>query len=64
VEEFGGVLNDVYLIRAYAGGVEKKVLVKRFKNMSSMKWFPLSMWSVGVQVLPLLAGHGLNGKPP
>jgi hypothetical protein len=32
VEEFGGVLNDVYLIRAYAGGVEKKVLVKRIQE--------------------------------
>jgi tRNA A-37 threonylcarbamoyl transferase component Bud32 len=53
VEEFGGVLNDVYLIRAYTANSEKKVLVKRFKDVSSMKWFPLSMWSIGARSFAL-----------
>jgi tRNA A-37 threonylcarbamoyl transferase component Bud32 len=53
VEEFGGVLNDVYLIRAYSDHTEKKILVKRFKNLSSMKWFPLSMWSIGARSFAL-----------
>ena len=48
VEEFGGVLNDVYLIKACtADQKEKKILVKRFKDLSNFKWFPLSMWSIG-----------------
>ena len=50
-EPVGGVLNDVYLIKAYPNGVEKKVLVKRFKDWSSFKWFPLSLWSFGARTL-------------
>jgi tRNA A-37 threonylcarbamoyl transferase component Bud32 len=57
VEEFGGVLNDVYLIRATNQKSEIKILVKRFKDLSSFKWFPLSMWSVGARSFALL------GKP-
>jgi tRNA A-37 threonylcarbamoyl transferase component Bud32 len=49
VEEFGGVLNDVYLIRINMGNSENKILVKRFKDLSSLKWFPLSMWSIGAR---------------
>jgi tRNA A-37 threonylcarbamoyl transferase component Bud32 len=49
VEPFGGVLNDVYLIRAHSGGVETKVLAKRFKDWSGFKWFPLTVWSFGAR---------------
>jgi Kae1-associated kinase Bud32 len=48
-EPVGGVLNDVYLIKAYPNGEEKKVLVKRFKDWSGFKWFPLSLWSFGAR---------------
>jgi len=50
----GGVLNDVYLIKAYPNGVERKVLVKRFKDWSGFKWFPLSLWSFGARNLAVL----------
>jgi len=60
VEEFGGVLNDVYLIRAYKDHAEKKVLVKRFKDLHSMKWFPLSMWSIGARSFALLGRSRLE----
>ena len=53
-EPIGGVLNDVYLIKAYPNGVEKKVLVKRFKEWSGFKWFPLSMWSIGARTFAVL----------
>ena len=49
VEEFGGVLNDLYLIKAYKENTEKKILVKRFKDWSNFKWFPLSVWSIGAR---------------
>ena len=49
VEPFGGVLNDVYLIKAHAEGVETKVLAKRFKDWSGFKWFPLTLWSFGAR---------------
>ena len=45
----GGVLNDVYLIKAYPNGTEKKILVKRFKEWSGFKWFPLTLWSFGAR---------------
>ena len=60
VEEFGGVLNDVYLIRACRGSEEKKVLVKRFKDWSSFKWFPLSLWSVGAKDFAVLGKSRLE----
>ncbi len=60
VEEFGGVLNDVYLIRACATNNERKVLVKRFRDLSSMKWFPLSMWSIGARSFALLGRSRLE----
>ncbi len=60
VEEFGGVLNDVYLIHAFADHSEKKILVKRFKNFTSMKWFPLSIWSIGARSFTLLGRSRLE----
>jgi tRNA A-37 threonylcarbamoyl transferase component Bud32 len=53
-EPVGGVLNDIYLIKAYPNGVERKVLVKRFKDWSGFKWFPLSLWSFGARNLAVL----------
>lgn len=54
VETVGGVLNDVYLIKAYPNGLERKVLVKRFKDWAGFKWFPLSLWSFGARNLAVL----------
>ncbi|MCX8153455.1 MAG: hypothetical protein N3E52_03370 [Candidatus Bathyarchaeota archaeon] len=50
----GGVLNDIYLIKASAQGVEKKVIVKRFKDWSGFKWFPLALWSFGARSFAVL----------
>lgn len=60
VEEFGGVLNDVYLIRAFAGSSETKILVKRFKDWSGFKWFPLSVWSIGARSFVVLGAYRLE----
>jgi tRNA A-37 threonylcarbamoyl transferase component Bud32 len=48
-EPIGGVLNDIYLIKAQVKGTERKVLVKRFKDWSGFKWFPLTLWSLGAR---------------
>ena len=53
-EPIGDILNDVYLIKAYSNGAERKVLVKRFKDWSGFKWFPLSLWSLGARNLAVL----------
>jgi len=47
VERVGGVLNDVYLVRIEVPNGEKRLLVKRFKDWSGFKWFPLNLWSLG-----------------
>ena len=49
VESVGGMLNDVYLISAFGNGGETKVLAKRFKDWSGLKWFPLMLWSFGAR---------------
>jgi Kae1-associated kinase Bud32 len=49
VKPVGGVLNDVFLIIAHVDGGERKVFVKRFKDWSGFKWFPLTMWSFGAR---------------
>ncbi|MCW3996049.1 MAG: phosphotransferase [Candidatus Bathyarchaeota archaeon] len=49
VEPVGGMLNDVYLIRACNEEGETKVLAKRFKDWSGFKWFPLTLWSFGAR---------------
>lgn len=60
VNKYGGVLNDVYLIKASTDHLEKKILVKQFKDLSSFKWFPLSMWSVGARSFSLLGKSRLE----
>jgi tRNA A-37 threonylcarbamoyl transferase component Bud32 len=49
VEPIGGMLNDVFLITASAENGETKVLAKRFKDWSGLKWFPLTLWSYGAK---------------
>jgi tRNA A-37 threonylcarbamoyl transferase component Bud32 len=39
----------VYLIRIYSDSAERKILVKRYKDWSGLKWFPLSIWSFGAK---------------
>ena len=60
VEEFGGVLNDLYLIRASDGSKEKKILVKRFKDWSGFKWFPLTVWAFGARNFVVLGTSRLE----
>jgi tRNA A-37 threonylcarbamoyl transferase component Bud32 len=57
VEAVGGVLNDVYLVTAGSVGEEKRIIVKRFKDWSGFKWFPLNLWSLGTRSFAVL------GKP-
>lgn len=54
VERLGGILNDVFLIKTVVNGTERKVVVKRFRDWSSFKWFPLTLWSVGTRTFAVL----------
>ena len=49
VTAIGGVLNDIYLIKAQVNNEERKVIVKRFKDWSGFKWFPLTIWTFGAR---------------
>ena len=60
IEKIGGVLNDVYLIRAVVNGDEKKVVAKRFKDWSSIKWFPLNLWALGTRTFAVLGRSRLE----
>jgi Kae1-associated kinase Bud32 len=49
VEHLGSMLNDVYLINAHGKSGTTKVLAKRFKDWSGLKWFPLTVWAFGAR---------------
>jgi tRNA A-37 threonylcarbamoyl transferase component Bud32 len=60
IEEIGGVLNDAYLVKASVKGVERKVVAKRFRDWSSFKWFPLTLWTMGTRTFAVLGRSRLE----
>ena len=60
IGKIGGVLNDVYLIKAFVNGKEKRIVVKRFKDWSSFKWFPLNLWTLGTTTFAVSARSRLD----
>ena len=60
IEKIGGVLNDAYLIKAFINDEERRIVVKRFKDWSSFKWFPLTLWTVGTRTFAVLGRSRLE----
>jgi tRNA A-37 threonylcarbamoyl transferase component Bud32 len=60
IEKIGGVLNDAFLIRTCINGKERRIVVKRFKDWSSFKWFPLTLWTVGTRTFAVLGRSRLE----
>ncbi|MGD0495808.1 MAG: AarF/UbiB family protein [Candidatus Bathyarchaeia archaeon] len=60
VENMGGILNDVYLVKTFAGGKPRKAVVKRFRDWSNFKWFPLTLWSVGTRTFAVSGSSRLQ----
>jgi tRNA A-37 threonylcarbamoyl transferase component Bud32 len=60
VQAIGGILNDVFLIKASTKCGEKRLIAKRFKDWSSFKWFPLALWSVGTRTFSILGRSRLE----
>ena len=60
LEAIGGVLNDVYLIKVEVGEEKQRVVVKRFKDWSGFKWFPLNLWSLGTLKFAVLGNSRLE----
>jgi tRNA A-37 threonylcarbamoyl transferase component Bud32 len=60
IEEMGGVLNDVYLLRLRGDNGEQKVVVKKFREWSGFKWFPLALWTLGTKAFAVLGQSRLE----
>jgi tRNA A-37 threonylcarbamoyl transferase component Bud32 len=60
VGRIGGVLNDVYTITVSSNGEKKKAVVKKYRDWSNFKWFPLSLWTVGTRTFAVLGGSRLE----
>ena len=60
IEKIGGVLNDAFLIKAFVNDEERRIVVKRFKDWSSFKWFPLTLWTVGTRTFAVLGRSRLE----
>jgi tRNA A-37 threonylcarbamoyl transferase component Bud32 len=60
VASIGGILNDVYLVSASIDGKDKKVVVKRFRDWSNFKWFPLTLWTIGTRTFAVLGSSRLE----
>jgi tRNA A-37 threonylcarbamoyl transferase component Bud32 len=54
VKPIGGVLNDVYLLTFERDHEAQKIVVKRFRNWATIKWFPLTLWSLGTKSFAVL----------
>jgi tRNA A-37 threonylcarbamoyl transferase component Bud32 len=60
VQSIGGILNDAFVVKTIIEGHERKVAVKRFRDWSNFKWFPLTLWSVGTRSFAVLAESRLE----
>jgi len=60
ITPIGGILNDVFLASAIVGGEERRVVIKRFRDWWSFKWFPLVVWTVGTKTFSVLGRSRLE----
>lgn len=58
--QIGGVLNSVYLLKLKNGHQEQRVVVKKFKDWTGFKWFPLSLWALGTKSFAMLGKSRLE----
>lgn len=59
-KQIGGVLNSVYLLRLQKDNQEQRVVVKKFKDWTGFKWFPLTIWAVGTRSFAMLGKSRLE----
>jgi tRNA A-37 threonylcarbamoyl transferase component Bud32 len=60
IEEMGGVLNDVYLLTLRRNHEEQRFVVKKYRDWSNFKWFPLALWSLGTKTFAVLGRSRLE----
>ncbi len=49
IEDMGGVLNSVFLLRLQKNHETQQIVVKKFEDWLGFKWFPLALWTLGTQ---------------
>jgi len=54
IEEMGGVLNSVFLLRLQKNHETQKIVVKKFEDWLGFKWFPLALWTLGTHSFAVL----------
>jgi len=55
LREIGGILNSVYLLTIkLKNGNEKRIVVKKFKDWLGLKWFPITLWTLGTKSFAVL----------
>ncbi len=60
-EEMGGILNSVHLLTIrFEDGSEKRVVVKKFKDWLGLKWFPITLWTLGTKSFAVLGESRLE----
>jgi tRNA A-37 threonylcarbamoyl transferase component Bud32 len=60
IRRIGGVLNDVYIATLASDNEERKAIVKRYRDWSNFKWFPLTLWTVGTRTFAVLGSSRLE----
>ena len=59
-KQIGGVLNSVYELTLKRDHNEQKIVVKKFRDWTGFKWFPLALWSLGTKSFAVLGKSRLE----
>ncbi len=59
-KQIGGVLNSVYQLSLKRNHHEQRIVVKKFKDWTGFKWFPLALWSLGTKSFAVLGKSRLE----
>jgi tRNA A-37 threonylcarbamoyl transferase component Bud32 len=60
VKNIGNILNDVYSLTLTKEGNEQKFVVKRYIDLSNLKWLPLTLWAFGTTTFSVLGRSRLE----
>jgi len=60
IKQIGGVLNSVYQLKLKKNQHEQRIVVKKFKDWTGFKWFPLTLWSLGTKSFAILGKSRLE----
>lgn len=59
-KQIGGIFNSVYQLTLKRNSHEQRIVVKKFKDWTGFKWFPLTLWSLGTKTFAVLGKSRLE----